>query len=135
MIVVDESIHGRRIREAISTWYRGQVVSVKLLRLGSVVKDDGISMLLRQATQPTFVTINVNDFWLKFRADQRCCVIALALTQAQAHETPGLLRRLFRLPEFHTKAARMGKVIHVMPTYIEYYQTDRQIQRVVWPDS
>ncbi|MFN8491725.1 MAG: hypothetical protein U0350_29265 [Caldilineaceae bacterium] len=132
MIVVDESIHGRRIREAIATWYQGQVVSVTTLRSQSIIKDDGISMLLRQVVQPTFVTINVTDFWLKFRADRRYCIVALALAQAQAHEAPGLLRRLLHLPEFHTKAARMGKVLHVLPTYVEYYEIDRQIQTVSW---
>lgn len=132
MIVVDESIHSRRIREAIAAWYQGQVISVTALRSGSIVKDDGISVLLRQVVQPTFVTINVSDFWLKSRADQRCCIVALALNQSQAYEAPSLIRRLFRFPEFHTKAARMGKVLHVLPTYIEYYELDRQIQTISW---
>ena len=50
------------------------------------------------------------------------------------NEIPDLLRRVLRLPAFRTKSIRMGKVIHVMPTYIESYAADRQIHRLVWPD-
>ncbi|MCB0063727.1 MAG: hypothetical protein KDE19_16505 [Caldilineaceae bacterium] len=62
MIVVDEQIHGRRIRDAIASWYPGQVVSIKHLRPNTLVKDDAIPALLQQARQPTFITINADDF-------------------------------------------------------------------------
>lgn len=58
MIVVDENLHDRRIMEAISAWYPGQVVSVTTLRPRTVIKDEAIPALLLKATQPTFVTIN-----------------------------------------------------------------------------
>lgn len=135
MIVVDENIQSEHIIGAITAWYTGRVISITELRPATLIKDDGIAMLLRQVTQPTFVTINADDFWLRFRSDPRCCIVAFARTQAQSYEVPNGLRRLLSLAEFHTKAARMGKVIHVMPTYIEYYAADRQIQRIAWADS
>ncbi len=135
MIVVDENIQGEHIIGAITAWYTGRVISITELRPATLIKDDGIAMLLRQMTQPTFVTINADDFWLKFRPDPRCCIVALVRAQAQSHEVSNILRRLLRLTEFRTKAARMGKVIHVMLTYIEYYAADRQIQRVAWAGS
>ncbi|MFN8486713.1 MAG: hypothetical protein U0350_03920 [Caldilineaceae bacterium] len=134
MIVLDENIQHERLIHAIAAWYTGRVISITDLRPETLIKDDGISMLLQQVAQPTFVTINVNDFWLKFRADQRCCIVALALTQAQANKIPDFLRRVVRLPEFRTKSARMGKIIYVAPSYIEFYAADRQIHRLVWPD-
>lgn len=135
MIVLDENMQHERLIHAISLYYPGRVLAITDLRPETLIKDDGIPMLLRQVAQPTFVTINVDDFWLKFKADHHCCIVTLALTQAQANEMPDLLRRVLRLPEFRTKSARMGKVIHVMPTYIEFYTADHQIHRVVWPDG
>ena len=135
MIVIDESIHEPAIIHAIAVWYQGQVLSVRKLRPGTLIKDDGVPALLNQVTQPTFVTINVIDFWRKVPADRRFCIIALEIAQDQTANLPNVLRRLLRLTEFSTKAARMGKVIHVMPTYIEYYAADRQIQRIAWADS
>jgi len=135
MIVIDESIHEPGIIHAIAAWYQGQVLSIRKLRPGTLIKDDAIPALLSQAPQPTFVTINVVDFWRKVPADRRFCIIALEIAQDQTAKVPNVLRRLLSLAEFHTKAARMGKVSHVMPTYIEYYAADRQIQRIAWADS
>jgi len=63
MIVLDENLHDRRIIQAIAIWYSGQVVSVTTLRPRSIIKDDAIPILLRRTTLPTFITINVADFW------------------------------------------------------------------------
>ena len=63
MIIVDEQIHGERIRSAIAAWYSGQVESITSLRPNTVIKDDAIPTLLKQVRQPTFITINADDFW------------------------------------------------------------------------
>jgi hypothetical protein len=135
MIVVDESIHNLRTLQAIAAWYPGRVISIKQLRPNTNIKDDGIAMLLQQATEPTFVTINVDDFWLKIDAYRSYCIVACELLQGQAPKVPGTLRRLFHLPQFHTKALRMGKVIRVRPTLIEYYESDHQIHTLAWPEE
>lgn len=133
MIVLDETIQSHRIVRAISSWYPGQVISVVDLRPSTLIKDDGITTLLSQLKQPTFVTINVDDFWLKLSANRRYCIVALPLTNAQAkQETSFWLRRLFHHPEFHTKAARMSQVIYARPSRIEYYGIDRQIHSLPW---
>ena len=58
MIVLDEQLQGLGLGEAIARWYRGAIVVVKQLRPGTVIKDEAIPTLLRQAKQPTFATIN-----------------------------------------------------------------------------
>lgn len=133
MIVVDENLHDQRIMEAISTWYPGQVVSVVTLRPGTVIKDEAIPALLLKAVQPTFVTINVTDFWRKVRPHSEYCIIAVALPKERARAVPDLLRRFFRLPAFETKALRMGKIIHLAPHRIKYYESDRRVQSLPWP--
>jgi hypothetical protein len=104
MIVLDESIHKQMHRTAVAAWYPGQVVSAVTLRPRSVIKDDAIPMLLLQADEPTD-RIPEGLTWL-----QRC----------------------LRLPDFRTKAARMGKIIRLTPTRIEYYESDRRIQSLSW---
>jgi hypothetical protein len=135
VIVLDESIHGYELVAQITGWYAGTVISINRLRPATVVKDDGIVTLLQAANDPTFVTINVKDFWRQCRADKRYCVICLLLEQQRALEISPMLRTTLALPEFRTKAARMGRVILVRPSRIEYYGTDRQICHLPWsPD-
>ncbi len=127
MIVIDENLHDRRIVEAIAAWYPGQVVSIVTLRPKTVIKDEAIPDLLSQAGQPTFVTINAPDFWKKIRPRDTFCVVAVALPKERSREGPDLLRRLFHVAGFATKASRMGKVIRVTPTHIEFYERDFQV--------
>jgi hypothetical protein len=134
MIVVDENLHDQRIIEAISAWYPGQVVSVTTLRPGTVIKDKAIPTLLLKATQPTFVTINVTDFWRKARPHSAYCITLVALPRERVGEVSDLLRRLFRLSTFKTKASRMGKIIRLTPNRIEYYESDWRVQTLLWPD-
>ena len=63
MIVLDENMHQRSIMDTVAAWYRGRVISVTVLRPDTIIKDEAIPTLLRNAQRPTFVTINVDDFW------------------------------------------------------------------------
>lgn len=47
MIVLDEQLLGRQLEQAIAAWYRGSVVFITDLRPNTVIKDDGIPVLLR----------------------------------------------------------------------------------------
>ncbi len=134
MIVVDENLHDHRIIDAIAAWYPGRVVSIKSLRPRSIIKDDAIPALLRQVIQPTFVTINVADFWRKIQPHGNYCVVNVALPKERIRETPGLLFRLLRLPEFRSKASRMGRVIRITPVGVEYYESDLRVKSVTLPD-
>ncbi|MBI1928788.1 hypothetical protein HYR99_31650 [Candidatus Poribacteria bacterium] len=89
---------------------------------GTLIKDDGIPTLLHRVRQPTFVTINITDFWGRTPADRRYCILCFPLPIRRVHEISGLLRRVFRLPEFRTKVARMGKVALVGHQQVQYYQ-------------
>ena len=120
MIVLDEQLLGRGIETEISKWYRGSVRFVIDLRPSSVIKDDAIPLLLRHARQPTFVTINVRDFWLKVAPDLRYCVVCFAWPDSRVAEIPDVLRSLLRRPQLATKAKRMGKVVRVAEGQIAY---------------
>ena len=131
MIVLDEQLLGRGLERDIAQWYRGTVQFIIDLRPHNIIKDEAIPALLRQRSQPTFVTINDRDFWRKVAPDQRYCIVCFALSDARAREIPSALRALLRRPEFRTKAQRMGQVIRVTNDDISYYTlSDRQIRTI-----
>lgn len=125
MIVLDEQLLGLQLETEISRWYPGNVCFINDLRPDTVVKDDGIATLLRAQNQPTFITINESDFWLKIDAHPRYCIICFVLSNARAREIPLNLRNLFRHPQLRTKAQRMGKVLRIRrDQQIHYYSIE-----------
>lgn len=133
MIVLDEQLKGRGIEHDIAQWYRGAVLFVDALRPKTIVKDEAIPMLLRQQREPTFVTINEKDFWLKLSTDEQFCVICFPIPDPYVREIPSQLRRTLGLPIFATKTRRMGHIIRVTTEGVSYYtSSDRQVKTLNW---
>ncbi len=130
MIVLDENLKDNRIRIAIAQWYQGQALFIRDLRPNTIIKDEAIPSLLQRVNEPTFVTINVSDFWIQTTPSSHFCIIAFEIPKERSLEIPRLLRDILQLETFKTKAARMGKVIHWTPTRIEYYEANRRIVAV-----
>jgi hypothetical protein len=131
MIVLDEQLLGRNIEHDIARWYRGPVHFILDLRPRTVIKDDGIPELLRQQSQPTFVTINERDFWQKVEANARYCIVCFPLPDPRVREIPNALRSLFRQPKFRTKARRMGKVIRVTNEDVRFYTINDKHVKII----
>jgi hypothetical protein len=121
MLVLDEQLLGRDLDSALARWYRGPVLFITDLRPGTVIKDDAIPVLLREQHLATFLTINETDFWRKVAIDAHFCVVGFTAPDSRANEIPTLLRAVFRLAAFQTKARRMGKVLRVTHTTVSYY--------------
>jgi hypothetical protein len=129
MLVLGEQLLGRDLDSILARWYRGPILFITDLRPGTVIKDDAIPLLLRQQHQATFLTINESDFWRKVAIDARFCVICFALPDSQVSAIPELLRAVFRLSAFHSKARRMGAVLRVTHAMVSYYTyRDREVQ-------
>jgi hypothetical protein len=110
------------------------VTDITCLRPGTVIRDDAIPELLRAARQPTFVTINVVDFWLRLAAHPQFAIVCLALPDSRAEEISPLLRRLFTTPPFRTRKRRLGKIARVSQRQVQYYTADsRKVRRFDWP--
>lgn len=124
MIVLDEHLNGLGVDTAIRRWYQDRVCEIRDLRPGSVIKDDAVPHLLRTQHQPTFVTLNWKHFWQRTAADRRFSVVCFVLTTEQVHEISPLLRRLMRLPEFKSRAVRMGRVARISGERVAYYQVN-----------
>lgn len=132
MIVLDEQIGSPELARDIAAWYPGRVAVLKELRHNSVIKDDGADVLLRSARNATFVTINVKDFWNVIRPDSRFGVVAISLPLNRSNEISDWLRRFLNLAEFNSKAKRMGVVVLLRPTRLEFYRSDRKVQVMDW---
>lgn len=133
MIVLDEQLKNAGLMAQLNQWYRGRIVNITSLRPGTVIKDEAIPVLLRQVSDPIFVTINTTDFWGRIQAEHSFCVACFPLPDDRVDEIAGLLRRLFRLPEFKSKRKRRGKVALVSQAQVQYYQVnDPQVYRLDW---
>jgi hypothetical protein len=136
MIVLDEQLLGYGLQDAIATWYRGVVTDITQLRPRSRVLDDAIPSLLRTVRYPTFVTINVADFWRRIAPDKRSAILCFDLPDPRARDISLLLRRLLRHKEFRTRRARMGKIARIAATHAHYYTNDSwAIRTIDWPRS
>jgi hypothetical protein len=83
MIVLDEQLLSYGVQASIAQWYRGAVTDITQLRHHTVILDEAIPMLLRIVSRPTFITINVADFWRRLAPvpGSASCVV-LSLTPA-----------------------------------------------------
>lgn len=92
MIVLDENLKDNRIRIAIAQWYQGQALFIRDLRPNTIIKDEAIPSLLQRVNEPTFVTINVSDFWIQTTPSSHFCIIAFEIPKERSLEIPRLLR-------------------------------------------
>lgn len=131
MIVLDEQLLGYDLQARIAEWYRGPVLDITQLRPGTVIKDEAIPVLLRPARGPTFVTINVRDFWRKLAADPRFMIACFALPDAEAESVSPLLRSVFRLEPFRTRKVRLGKIARITDVQVRYYSVESRVVRTL----
>lgn len=132
MIVLDEQLLGRNLEESISAWYPGRVCFITDLCPDTVIKDDAIPMLLRQESQPTFVTINERDFWRKVEINNNFCIVCFTLPDRRAWQIAASLRTILQHSEFDTKAKRMGRVLRVTDNNVAYYSVEhREIIEII----
>ena len=133
MIVLDEQLLGYGLQHIIARWYKGSVTDITELRPDTVIEDEAVPALLRSVRQPTFVTMNVADFWRRLAPDPKFCVACFALPHARADEISDLLRSLFSLEPFRTRQRRLGKIARVSSKQVQFYTTDSwAVQSIEW---
>jgi hypothetical protein len=121
MIVLDEQLNDLRIRQAVEHWYKGKVTLITEHRPATLVDDEEVASILHRLKDPTFVTINFNDFWRVIPTHPGYCVVCFKLPSERDQEVPDLLRELLKREEFRTKRQRMGRVISVRDGRVAYY--------------
>jgi hypothetical protein len=118
-IVLDEQLDAQIILAALEPWIT--TIFLPSLRPGQQILDDRVPELLCTLKTPTFVTID-KDFWKRRLCHRGYCILYFALRTEEQHLLSPLLRRLLHLPEFGTRAARMGKVARVEESAVTYWE-------------
>jgi hypothetical protein len=102
------------------------------LRPQQGIPDEGVPAILQTQRQPTFITID-RDFWQRSLCNPRYCILYFDLRGDQQMLIADLLRPLLHLPEFCTRARRMGKLARISTARVEYWQFPaQQLQRIEW---
>lgn len=132
LIVLDDQLLPSLVQAPIQAWATAQ--RLRDLRPAEVIKDDRVPSLLRELKRPTFVTIDAG-FYDRNLCDPAYSILYFALRDDQQPQLPGLLRRLFRLSEFKTRAVRMGKVARISRDGIGYWQhREKDMHLLTWRD-
>jgi len=130
LLIFDEQINRETAIEPLQSW--ATVRRLKDVRPREMIDDDRVPELLRRLKHPTFVTID-EGFWDREYRDKSYCILYIAVSDDQQFKIPALIRQLFRLSEFKTKTARMGKVARVSSVRIEYMKThDEAVHVLNW---
>jgi hypothetical protein len=118
-LVLDDQLDVSEVLPPLRKW----ITAVRLhdLRPHQVVRDERVPSLLLTLSKPTFVTID-SGFWKRRLCHEGYCLLYFALATDEQYLLPGLLRRLFLLPEFKTRNARMAKVARVGPKNVDYWE-------------
>lgn len=117
-IIVDEHLG---LNEVLRPIQQITAQKVESLKPGEVLKDDRLLQVLTHLNKPTLITID-DDFWDRRYCDRRYCLLYFVLPEEQQSHIPAILRRLFRLEPFKTKAARMGKVARITFTKVSFWR-------------
>ena len=107
---LDDHLDENEVHARIRRWSTAPYL--RDVRPHQVIKDDRVPTVLRALRTPTFITID-DRFQGRSWCDRCYCILFFALRSDEQAEIHPLLRRLVRLPEFRTRAARMGKVARV----------------------
>jgi hypothetical protein len=122
-IVVDDQLETQFILGALDSWVGA--VRLQSLRPGEHILDDRVPEILRTLKSPTFVTID-HGFWNRRLCHSDYCVLFFDLLTEEQKRIPAILRVLFRLPEFNTRAARMGKVARVDDDTVTFWEAGKR---------
>jgi hypothetical protein len=100
---------------------RFSVRMLRSLRHAERILDDRVPVILLTLDRPTFVTLD-HSFWDRHWCHPGYAILYFFIPEDEQEQIPGLLRALFRKPEFRTRAARMGKVARVQFDGIDFWQ-------------
>lgn len=118
-IVLDDQLDVQVFVPALAGWTTA--VRSQDLRPRQHILDDRVPEILRTLRTPTFITIDLG-FWDRGLCHPGYCILYFEGGKNEQQRVPGLLRRLFRLPEFRTRTLRMGKVARIRRDSVIYWE-------------
>jgi hypothetical protein len=129
-LILDEQIDLRVVLPPLRTWITATPINE--LRPGEIIRDERVPAILQTLKQPTFVTID-HDFWDRELCHPGYSILFFDVDDDEQELLPGMLRALFRRPQFRTRAVRMGKVARVGKTAVQWWQVRSvRLQEFSW---
>ena len=130
LFVLDEQLSNPKLLRVLSKRY-----SIKLLndiRPKEHMLDDRIASILLTMDRPTFITIDVGLFH-GIECHSRYGILHFVLEDKEQELLVPMLRQLLLMPEFATRAARMGKAARVTKSYVEHWELHHpESRRIPW---
>ena len=115
MYLLDENITKDQ-KELLEKWrYNVRKISVDVATKG--IKDTQIITLLQQLHGVLFLTRDT-DFFKHNYCHPNYCIVYL---DVEKNETVWFIRKFLRHPDFNTSAKRLGKIVKVNQTLIQFY--------------
>lgn len=130
MNILDENIIDSQSQLLKSWRIRIRQIGVDISRKG--IKDDEIIPFLLAQRHPTFFTRDLGFYNFRL-CHARYSIVCLAVGQ---YEVARFIRRFLRYPHFNTQRKRMGKVIRVSSSGLQYWQLhgERELS-LLWNDE
>lgn len=130
MIVLDENFPSDQ-EEILRRWrFAFREIGVKVGWKG--VQDTDIIRLLHKLDRPTFSSLDLH-FSNPNLCHERYCLVYLDVVRRRAAE---FTRRFLQHEDFHTRAKRMGTIIHIQPSQFTYWRIHAAQPRLVkWATS
>src|SRR5258708_3402982 len=96
------------------------------------ILDENLLPLLHKLKRPTFLTQD-QDFVERRHCHRAYCLVWLDVINI---EVAAYVRRVLRHPAFRAQKQRMGRVLHVHPASVEYWQVGKASRTSLgWPQS
>ena len=115
MYLLDENITKDQ-KELLEKWrYNVRKIRVDVATKG--IKDTQIITLLQQLHGVLFLTRDT-DFFKHNYCHPNYCIVYL---DVEKNETAWFIRKFLRHPDFNTSAKRLGKIVKVNQTLIQFY--------------
>lgn len=124
-LVLDDQLDLQKTLPPLKGWMTA--VRLQDLRPDENILDDRVPALLLTLNKPTFVTID-HGFWKNELCHPKYCILYFALNKNKQDQLPPLLRRLFHLSEFRTRAKRMGKVARIGESAVTYWEGAKKLK-------
>jgi hypothetical protein len=132
-LILDDHLDVLHLVPTIQKW--SKVERLASLRPDEHILDERVPEILLTLNSPTFLTLD-HDFWNRNLCNPGYSIFVFDLEDKEQVMIPSMLRCAFRIPEFRSRAKRMGKIVRVSRKNIAYWEFQELDLRILaWNKS
>ena len=129
MVIIDENLPASLVSQLHKWGIRARVVGVDVAHVG--IKDENLIPVLHSLKRVTFFTLD-KDFYTYQLCHRSYCLVQLELSPKIAAD---YIRQFLKHPAFDTETKRLGKVVRLHRSGLEYFEIGkRTASSVQWPE-